>query len=89
MKLILTPEDVECAIRKYVKEKVILPDNAKISFIKDNAVIEWTYEVSSNNSPPQFTPRESSYSGGSIQPNGYIQTGGYIQTDIHYDNYNN
>lgn len=76
MKLVLTNEDVKCAIMNYVKEKVILPDNAKITVIKDNAVVEWTYEVSSNNSPPQFTPRESSYSGGSIQ------TGGR-KTDIH------
>lgn len=75
MKLILTPEDVECAIRNYVKVKVILPDNAKITVTKDNAIIEWTYD----NKPPS-----SSYSGGYVQPNLTSPFGhGNRQTDIH------
>ena len=41
MKLILTNEDVKCAIRNYVKEKVILPDNTKITATRDDAIVEW------------------------------------------------
>lgn len=64
MKLILTNEDVKCAIMNYVKEKVILPDNAKITVTKDTAIVEWSYEVISNKvlTPrPIQTPTQRSY----------------------------